>query len=72
MDTVIEVKGSKSNVTVSWDKKDEEGEANDVEMKTNAGGQMKDSGKDVYKDPKLLLHHISFRKGRCNILCFEY
>lgn len=33
-DTVIEVKGNKSSVTVSWDK-GEEGEATDGNMETN-------------------------------------
>lgn len=39
VDLVIEVKGSKTNVTVSWDEKKEEGEADDVEMGTNAHDQ---------------------------------
>lgn len=46
MDTVIEVKGSTSTVTVSWDKKNEEGEVDDTEKGTSASDQMMDIGKD--------------------------
>lgn len=46
-DLVIEVKGSKTNVTVSWDEKKKEGEANDVEMETNAHDQKKATGKKI-------------------------
>nr|XP_046263352.1 nucleolin-like isoform X2 [Scatophagus argus] len=42
MNTVIEVKGSKSTVTVSWDKKNEEGEMDDPEMRTSASCHMMD------------------------------
>lgn len=47
VDLVIEVKGSTTNVTVSWDGKKEEGEADDLEMETNAHDQTKESGKKV-------------------------
>lgn len=56
-DTVIEVKGNKPSVTVSWDEKGEEGEATDGNMETNMNltvGQthktLKDTaGEDVSK-----------------------
>ncbi|XP_041805639.1 nucleolin-like isoform X2 [Chelmon rostratus] len=47
MDADIEVKGSKSTVTVSWDKKNEEGEMDDSDKRTNASGQMTESGADA-------------------------
>lgn len=53
-DTVIEVKGSASTVTISWNKENEEREVHAV----IASDQMMDGGKDVYKSHKLLLHHI--------------
>ncbi|KAI3375134.1 hypothetical protein L3Q82_021653, partial [Scortum barcoo] len=43
MDTVIEVKGITSTVTVSWDKKSEEEEVDDTEKGTNGSDQMMDS-----------------------------
>lgn len=49
VDSVIEVKGRSSNVTVSWDDKKEEGEADDVEMTTLAHDQMMDIGKCIHK-----------------------
>lgn len=52
MDTVIEVTRCKSNVAVSWDKKNEEGEADDPEKGTSVTGQMTDSGTNIYKDQK--------------------
>lgn len=48
VDLVIEVKGSRTNVTVSWDGKKEEGEADDLEMGTNAHDQKMDIGKKVH------------------------
>lgn len=60
VDLVIEVKGRRSNVTVSWDDKKEEGEADDVEMRTTAHDQMMDIGKCIHKDPVLLFCHIFF------------
>lgn len=47
VDLVIEVKGSQTNVTVSWDQKKEEGEADDVEMETNVHDQKMDTGKKI-------------------------
>lgn len=68
MDTVIEVKGSTTTVAVTWDQKDEEGEeVDDMEKTTDASDQMMDSGKDVYKNKKLLLHTFFLRKGRLAI-----
>lgn len=49
VDLVIQVKGSKTNVTVSWDKKKEEGEADDVEMGTDAHDQKMVIGKKINK-----------------------
>ncbi|XP_044076321.1 nucleolin-like isoform X2 [Siniperca chuatsi] len=46
-DTVIEVKGSTSTVTVSWDKKNDEGKIDDMEKRTNASDQMMDSEKQI-------------------------
>ncbi|XP_031153936.1 nucleolin-like isoform X2 [Sander lucioperca] len=43
MDTVIEVKGSATTVAVSWDEKNEDGEVEDAENRTNASDQMMDS-----------------------------
>ncbi|XP_073346676.1 nucleolin-like [Pagrus major] len=43
-DAVIEVKGSASNVTVSWDEKNGEGAVDDSEKTADASGQMTDSG----------------------------
>lgn len=45
VDLVIEVKGSRTNVTVSWDGKKKEGEADDLEMETDAHDQKVDTGK---------------------------
>lgn len=45
LDLVIEVKGSQTNVTVSWDEKQEEGQAKEVEMETNEHSQRKVIGK---------------------------
>lgn len=42
VDLVVEVKGSRTNVTVSWDGKKEEGEADELEMGTNAHDQKMD------------------------------
>lgn len=47
-DDVIEVKGSASNVSVSWDEKNEEGAVDESEKATDASGQMMDIGKDDY------------------------
>ncbi|XP_031710487.1 nucleolin-like [Anarrhichthys ocellatus] len=47
MDTVIEVKGITSTVTISWDKKNEGGEVDDTEKGTNASDQMMDSADAV-------------------------
>lgn len=58
MPAVIEVKGSTSTVTVSWDKKNKEGEVVDAEKIANASDQMMVGGKDDYNNQKLLLHHI--------------
>ncbi|XP_076601700.1 nucleolin-like [Chaetodon auriga] len=44
MDAVIEVKGSTTTVTISWDEKKEEGQMDDSEKRTNASGQMMESG----------------------------
>lgn len=60
VDSVIEVKGRSSNVTVSWDDKKEEGEADDVEMRTLAHDQMMDIGKCIHKYPVLLFCYYSF------------
>lgn len=43
MDPVIEVKGSTTTVTVSWDDKNKEGEVDDAEKRTDASDQMMDS-----------------------------
>ncbi|XP_075876918.1 nucleolin-like isoform X2 [Nelusetta ayraudi] len=57
VDLVIEVKGSRTNVTVSWDGKKEEGEADDLEMGTNAHDQkmaiVKGKRKAVSKEKSL-------------------
>lgn len=45
---MIEVKGSASNVSVSWDEKNGEGAVDDSEKTTDASGQMMDSGKNYY------------------------
>lgn len=45
----IKVKGSKSTVTVSWDKENEEGGVKDAEKGTYNGGHMIVGGKDVCK-----------------------
>ncbi|XP_062285246.1 nucleolin-like isoform X1 [Scomber scombrus] len=42
MDTVIEVKGSTTTVTVSWDEKNEEQQGDDAEKRTNTSEQMTD------------------------------
>lgn len=47
VDLTIEVKGNKTNVNVSWDEKKEEGEADDVEMVTNAHDQKVDTGEKI-------------------------
>ncbi|XP_078120262.1 nucleolin-like [Sander vitreus] len=47
MDTVIEVKGSVTTVAVSWDEKNEDGEVEDAENRTNASDQMMDSADAV-------------------------
>ncbi|XP_042354463.1 nucleolin-like isoform X3 [Plectropomus leopardus] len=47
METVIEVKRNTSTVTVSWDKQNEEGEADDSEKRTNASDQMMDSEEQI-------------------------
>lgn len=70
MDADIEVKGSKSTVTVSWDKKNEEGEMDDSDKRTNASGQMTESGKAVNKNQQWLLDHFFCRKS-FSMLCFE-
>lgn len=70
VDTVIEVTGCKSNVTVSWDKKNEEGEADDPEKRTNTTGQMMDSGTYSYK-AQMLLCYIFFSEKK-DVLCSEF
>lgn len=57
VDSAIEVKGRRSNVTVSWDDKKEEGEADDIEMRTSAHDQMMDIGKCIHKYLMLLFCH---------------
>lgn len=47
VDLVIEVKGSKANVTVSWNEKEEEQQAKDVEMETNEHVQKKVISKKI-------------------------
>ena len=71
-DAVIEVKGSQSTVTVSWDKKNEEGGEGDdgAETGTNESAQMMDTGKDVYGNPTLILHHLFFFQKK-EASCFE-
>lgn len=51
-DAVIEVKGNKSSVTVSWDNKGEEGEAHELTEETHT----------MWPDQVLLCHIFSWKK----------
>lgn len=71
VDSVIEVKGRRSNVTVAWDEKKEEGEADDVQMRTNAHDQMMDIGKRIHKDPVFVLY-IDINKLWMQQVCYLF
>ncbi|XP_051238407.1 nucleolin isoform X3 [Dicentrarchus labrax] len=73
MDAVIEVKGTKSTVTVSWDKKNEEGEVDDTEKRTDESGQMMDTG-HIFTKRILTIHCLgritthAFREEQTQII----
>ncbi|XP_070701369.1 nucleolin-like [Pempheris klunzingeri] len=66
MDTVIEVKGSSSTVTVSWSKNNEGGEADGTEERSNASDQMMDKEEQIVSSADAVAQNESTEKKKKN------